>query len=208
MSTERKDLVARFCFVDTETGGLDPKVHGITEIGAVAFEFDSKNPNAGQNVEEFRVLIAPNVDLAYTPYALKLQDNTLEHLEYYGVSEREAWVGFATFIQKHLGNKWQGRIVAHQESFDYGFLAALANRCGDADLLPPNKRGSWICTKNLFRLLSGLGIVLTAAECGLNDVMRWYGLAFDGREHNALVDAKAGVRVFRHEVADLMRYYQ
>jgi DNA polymerase III epsilon subunit-like protein len=196
----------RFISLDTETGGLDPKVHGITEIGAVAFDLDPKNPSASRNVEEFGVVIRPNMDLAYTPYALQLQDNTLEYLEEYGVSEREAWVGFAAFLQKHLGNKWQGHIVAQYSEFDHGFLAALAARCGDAELLPVGKRCEWLCTKNLFRLLSGLGIV-TPSGCGFEDILRWYGFWYDGKAHTALVDARAGVQVFRREISDLKRHF-
>jgi DNA polymerase III epsilon subunit-like protein len=123
------------------------------------------------------------------------------------VSEREAWVGFAAFLQKHLGNKWQGHIVAQFAEFDYGFLAALANRCGDAALLPVGKRCEWLCTKNLFRLLSGLGIV-TPSGCGFEDILRWYGFWYDGKAHTALVDARAGVQVFRREISDLKRYYE
>ena len=200
--------MARFCFVDVECGGLDPKVHGITEIAAIAFDFDTRNPFGHHEcLNEFQVLIQPNRELAYAPAALAMQDRTLDYLEEYGVSEREAWVGFAAFLQKHIGDKWQGRIVAQYAEFDYGFLAALAGRCGDAELLPAGKRCEWLCTKNLFRLLSGLGIV-TPSGCGFEDILRWYGFWYDGKAHTALVDARAGVQVFRHEISDLKYYYE
>ena len=200
--------MGRYIFCDVETGGLDPKVHGITEIGAVAFDFDPQHPNVVKNTGEFQALIAPNPDLAYTPYALQLQDRTLAYLTHDGVDELYAWAQFETFLRKHAAD-WRGlgdHIVAHQASFDYAFLSALASRCGNSAAFPVTDRCAWICTKNLFRTLSGLGIVAFRG-CGLGDIMRWYGIEIKGKQHNALVDCRAGVEVFRHEVSDLKRYY-
>jgi len=199
--------MAKFCFVDCETGGLDPKVHGITEIAAIAFELDPKNPFMGQMSQtEFRVLIEPNPNLAYTPAALGLQDRTLQYLKEYGVSEADAWTSFETFLRTHL-NSWRGHIVAHFAQFDYGFLAALAERCGRALALPAGKRCEWLCTKNLFRVLSGLEIV-APSSCGLDDIMRWYGIGYEGKEHNAMTDARAGVKVFRHMMGSINKFYE
>jgi DNA polymerase III epsilon subunit-like protein len=195
----------KLVFVDVETGGLDPKVHGITEIAAVAFDFDPQNPFLEKLHAAFQVLVRPNTKLAYTPHALNLQDRTLQYLDEYGVSESEAWVAFETFLRMQL-NRWQGHIVAHYAQLDYGFLAALAERCGKAAALPAAKRCEWLCTKNLFRVLSGLEIV-SPSSCGLEDIMRWYGIGFAGKEHHALIDAEAGVKVFRHMVSDLKQYY-
>jgi DNA polymerase III epsilon subunit-like protein len=199
----------RYCFVDVEAGGLDSKVHGITEIAAVSFEFDPRDPFAGQGTEEeFQVLVRPNMKLAYTPYALTLQDRTLQYLDEYGTPEVGAWDVFEAFMHKELGRKgWQGRVVAQYAQFDYGFLSALATRCDRAIILPTEKRVEWICTKNLFRIMSGLGIV-TTTKCGMRDIMRWYNIEFEGEEHHALADAKAGVQVFRHMMNSMKRFYE
>ena len=206
----RKDnLMQRFCYVDIESGGLDPKVHGITEIAAIAFDFDSKHPLSPKTgEEEFNVIIRPNPNLAYTPYALELQDRTLQYLEEYGTSEENAFYGFENFLQKHLGksHNWSGRIIAQYSEFDHGFLVALAQRCGRGSVLPVNRRCEWLCTKSLYRILSSLGI-LRLDNSGLNDLMHWYHISFEGKEHNALTCVKAGIGVFRSMVNDLKKYY-
>lgn len=195
-----------YVFIDTETGGLDPKVHGITEIGAVAFELDPQNPLRDGIRDELRVLVQPNKHLAYTPYALELQDRTLEYLGQYGDSECIAWMKLRMFLDKHVLDQWSGHIVAQYAQFDYGFLAELAERVGDTTSLLSKKRCEWICTKHLFRTLSGLGVV-KAKGCGMHDIMSWYGLEFEGKAHTALTDAHAGVKVFRKMLADLKKYY-
>jgi len=205
-----KGAEMKYVFVDTETGGLDPAVHGITEIAAVAFDFDPKQPFLERGMyrkDEFQMVIQPNPNMAYTPYALQLQDRTLQYLQEYGTDEARVWAMFRMFLDTHLGGDWQGHIIAQYAQFDYGFLSALANRAGDGKVLPAHKRCEWICTKNMFRVLSGLGIV-SATGCGMNDIMRWYGLDFEGKEHMALVDAKAGEQVFRHMVSDFRKYYK
>lgn len=195
----------RYVFCDVETGGLDPKVHGITEIGAIAFDMDPMNPFKGCIGDEVRLLVRPNPNLAYTPYALQLQDRTLQYLEEYGVTELEAWTALDVFLQQHL-NRWQGHIVAHSAEFDRSFLSALAERCGKPEALPARARCSWICTKNLFRILSGLGIV-SSSSCGLEDIMREYDIWYEGKQHEALTDARAGIQIFRHMVNDIKEYY-
>lgn len=203
----------RYVFCDVETGGLDPKVHGITEIAAIAFDFDPRNPfDQDPKQVEFKALICPNKDLAYTPYALTLQDRTLDYLTEFGVAEYAAWTAFIDFLFDQInwnrsGVMSQGSLIAQYAQFDYGFLAALAARQGDAKLLPAEKRCEWICTKNLFRVLSGLGLVAPRG-CGLTEIMKWYGVEFEGKEHNAIIDCRAGIQVFRHMVGDLKQYYE
>ena len=205
--------MARFCFVDVECGGLDPKVHGITEIAAIAFDFDTRNPFGHHEcLNEFQVLIQPNRELAYAPAALAMQDRTLDYLEEYGMSELHACNAFFAFLYDQINwnrphTMTHGSIVAHYAQFDYAFLAALAERCGDAGMLPAEKRCEWICTKNLFRILSGLCIV-SPRGCGLTEIMNWYGVQFEGKQHNALVDCRAGIQMFRHMVSDLKQHYE
>lgn len=203
----------RYVFCDVETGGLDPKVHGITEIAAIAFDFDPRNPfDQDPKQVEFKALIRPNKNMAYAPVALELQDRTLDYLAEFGMAEDVAWIAFMDFLFDQIN--WNrahtlvhGSIIAHFAQFDYGFLAALAARQGDADRLPADKRCEWICTKNLFRVLSGLGIV-APTHCGLTEIMQWYGIEFEGKQHNALVDCRAGIQMFRHMVGDLKKYYE
>lgn len=201
----------RYCFIDTETGGLDPTVHGITEIAAIAFDLDPRNPFVYDTKPvEFSVLIRPNKEMAYAPAALELQDRTLEYLSEYGVPEDVAWNAITEFLFDQINwrrpQSTHGSVIAQFATFDYGFLAALAARVGEADWLPAGKRCEWLCTKNLFRTLSGLGIVAPQG-CGLNEIMKWYGIEFAGKQHNALVDCRAGIQVFRHMVSDLKNYY-
>lgn len=203
----------RYVYVDTETGGLDPKHNGITEIAAIGFDFDPETCRV-DNLVEWNRLIRPEPTLSYTPYALEIQDRTLQYLNRVGEDERIALVEFEGFVlsQLTLGhpNDYQNTLMAHYAQFDYDFIAEVNrrfdNRRFEDTIFRPGKRCEWLCTKNMFRMLYGLGIVAIGSS-GLDDIVRYYGITVSGKVHNALTDARLGIEVFRHMVRDLKQYY-
>jgi DNA polymerase III epsilon subunit-like protein len=199
-------MMRNFVYIDTETGGLDHRVHGLTEIGAIAFELDPFNGHT-RLLDKYNVLIEPQLYLAYTPYALEMQKRTLKDLEELGATEIDALRGLGEFICRNVMSGWTGRIVAHNAEFDYKFLAALSDR-HEAGMFQSDRHNKWICTQQMFRMLQGLGVVMENGA-GLDDIINYYNIpANANRRHTALVDAEYGVQVFGHMIADLNRFYQ
>lgn len=203
----------RYIYVDTETGGLDPKRNGLTEIAAIGFDFDLETCRV-DNLVEWNRLIRPEPTLSYTPYALGIQDRTLQYLNLVGVDERIALVEFEEFVLSQLTHShtddYQNTLMAHYAQFDYDFIAEVSrrfdNRRDSAAIFKPGKRCEWVCTKSMFRMLYGLGIVTTSSS-GLDDLVRYYGINLPGKEHQALTDAKRGIEIFRHMVRDIKQHY-
>jgi DNA polymerase III epsilon subunit-like protein len=195
-----------YVFIDTETGGLDPKVHGITEIGAVIFDWN-KSTCEVKHIEGFNILIKPNEIMAYTPFALKLQGRTLESLQEEGVTEREAWWLFAQKIHPYIPN-WtkSDKIMAHYAQFDYGFMAAIAQRaCPEVRMAQGDHRCHWSCTKNLWTWMRGLG-VHEQPKSHLADIATYYQIKQEAA-HTALDDALVGVECFKNMMLDLKRFF-
>lgn len=203
----------RYVFVDTETGGLDPKRNGLTEIGAIGFDFDPETCRV-DNLVEWNRLVKPEQCLSYTPYALRLQDRTIHYLDQVGEDERAVLVEFEEFVLSQLTynhhNDYQNTLMAHWAQFDYDFISEVNrrfdNRRFEDTIFRPGKRCEWICTKNMFRMLYGLGIV-AANGSGLDDIVRYYGINLPGKEHQALTDARLGIEIFRHMVRDIKQHY-
>ena len=185
----------KFIAIDTETGGLNPEVHGLTEIAMVAFDFD---PNTGNyNVlGEFVECVIPNEELAYCPKALDMQRRTFSSLETFGKPEKEVSDAAVAFIYKHLGghDEWSGKFIAHYADFDYGFVSHFFARTEHNNLFPLKKRSSWVCTRNMARILWSLGII-DPAGLHQDQVADVYGISSEGR-HTALADAKVCMEIF------------
>jgi DNA polymerase-3 subunit epsilon len=118
--------MAKLLFLDTETTGTEPKIHGIIQIAAI-LEVD------GQEAERFEVRIRPWDGCVYDPDALKVSGATREAIEVY-VPEPTAWVLFIQFLGRHISKYYKDDkafLVGYNAPFDDQFLRALAERCGD-----------------------------------------------------------------------------
>ena len=182
----------RLVMIDTETGGLDAAIHGLTEVGAVAF--DLAPDGALWERETFHCLLRPAPLLSYTPYALNLQGQTLESLTEHGQNEFLAYPEFAAFLLRHVGktDARAGQIWAHNAVFDHAFIAAFAHRATGLKHDFP-ARCDWSCTKTLFYILRSLG-VHDGQWSNLKSMAELFGVEFNGRHHTAVTDAVAAMR--------------
>lgn len=191
-------------FIDVETGGLDPKVHALTQVAAISFELSLSNVPV--MVETFTALVNPSRWLAVSPGALDLQHRTLEELRNTGTSESDVYLGLIGFLNKHIGDsfKWGGRIWAQDAAFDHGFCRALEQRQDEgsaANLF--SDRCDWNCTKRLWTLLRGLG-VHDDERTSLKHIIAYYGLRpEDGQTHDATDDAMVSVMALDRMLKDL-----
>ena len=158
----------RFVAIDLETTGLNPAEHEIIEIAWVRFE-------RGVIVESFSSLVRPK-----QPIPHRITELT-------GISDDE--VASAPSIEEVLPEVLEalsGRtVVAHNASFDRGFLETAASRMGLAVM-----DVAWVDSLEAARRAwPGL------ASYSLSHLRHWLGLPLD-QEHRALSDAKAAGQVW------------
>ena len=118
--------MAKLLFLDTETTGTNPELHGINQIAAI-MEVD------GQEVERFEVRIKPWNDCQYELEALAVSGTHREDIDGF-TPEAEAWALFTRFLGRHISKYYKDDkafLVGYNAAFDDGFLRALALRCGD-----------------------------------------------------------------------------
>lgn len=131
--------VIKGVFIDTETGGLDPKVHGITEIAAAQFTITLQDEvplvKIGRSIQTW---VKPSPWLAYCPGALAMQSRpgvemTLDYLHAHGRPEIQVVGMLQSFLHNEIYPNvryWNHSIWAQNADFDHGFLLALQKRVG------------------------------------------------------------------------------
>ena len=156
-----------FVVVDTETTGTSPSMDRIIEIGAVKI-------HDGEIVEKFDQLINPGI-------LIPSRITRLTHITNGMVFDKPGSESVLPDFMHFLGD---AVLVAHNLSFDVGFLNAELNRMGAHPI-----DNTSLCTLRLARrLLKGL------RSKGLSALAAFYGIKITGR-HRALGDAKATAEI-------------
>ena len=166
-----------YTVLDIETTGLSRYQHRITEIAAARYR-------SGRRVKEFQTLVNPEVPIPWFIRRLT------------GISS--AMVADAPKIQKALPEFLDflgpSVIVAHNASFDHGFISHNAKEHLGMEL-----NNHTLCTKKLAnRLLPDLPSKRLAALCELFRIE-------NERAHRAMGDVNATAQVFSRLLALLRR---
>lgn len=106
--------------IDTETGGLDPKLFSILSLGAIVW-------NDGEIVDSFEVFVA-EPELKAEAEALKINQIDMAWLKANGVPPGEAVSRFHLFLDKNFGagqERARINVAGHNVYFDVGFLKRL-----------------------------------------------------------------------------------
>lgn len=108
---KRSDFVSDFTVIDFETTGFNPKIHRVVEIGAVKFR-------NGEPVDKFRTYVNPKrkIPKAASDVNFITDDMVAGEPTFYEVID-----DFTDFIGDDV-------IVAHNASFDLGFLQGYVDR--------------------------------------------------------------------------------
>ncbi len=206
----------RQVFIDTETGGLDPKVHGLTEVALVCFDLDPVRPMNCNIVDKLSIKIKFNDLLSYSPIALNMQHRQFgDNAD--AISEEHAISNILHFLESWLGpgevrDAYRGKLVAQYAEFDWGFIRELFGRHGfdvsgkGCPLF--DSRCDWVCTRHLFRFLRTIG----AHNCqgdSMKNILPYYGIVRgeEEEEHSAFGDAMVSIRAYQHMLNDLKNYY-
>lgn len=173
--TEAPALVAgphRWAVVDVETSGLSARGDRVLSVAAVTLD------ERGHVEREFSTLLDPGCD----PGPVHIHGLTRERLR--GQPQ------FADILAD-LWSMLEGRVVvAHNASFDHGFLGAEAARAGST--LPSDSR---LCTLALSRRLD-----LPVPNHQLGTLATFWRVP-QRRAHDSLDDTRVLVDVFRHSAA-------
>jgi DNA polymerase III epsilon subunit family exonuclease len=165
-----------FVVVDIETTGLSKDRHGITEIAGIRSE-------GGRIVDEFQTLVNPEVEIK--PFITHLTGITNEMVKD-APKIPEAIHRFVEFAEDSF-------FVAHNASFDYGFLKHNAEANGH------NFKNHKICTVKLARrLFPMLASKRLAALCDYFHIV-------NEQEHRAMSDARATYCIFNNMRAKLRK---
>jgi len=118
----------KLLYLDTETGGLDPKANPALQISGI-IELD------GKIAQDFDLRLRPHPSAVISPEALKINKLDLERLhdpdrlEPIDAYKRLKSI-FLTYIDKYDRSD-RFYLVGQNVHFDYGFLLALWERNGD-----------------------------------------------------------------------------
>lgn len=197
----------RGVFIDVETGGLDPKVHALTQIAAIAFDIDPGSKP--QILDVYQEIVKPDKWLAMSEGALAMQNRTMDVVLEAGNEEQQVYRNLVCFLAKHIGpaDQWGGRIWAQDASFDHSFCRALEMRVGQG-VNYFSDRCDWNCTKRTWTMLRGLG-VHNEPKTSLKNIIAYYGIrGEDGQTHDAADDATVSLVALGMMMNDLFRFFR
>jgi DNA polymerase-3 subunit epsilon len=180
--------LSKLLFIDTETGGLDPRAYSIFSLGAVVWE-------DGKLGDSFQVFIAePNP--VSEPEAMKVNRLDLNWLKENGVSPAKAIESFHQFLARNFGGAQTRDKIAlagHNVNFDVGFLRRLYS-LADAKF-------DEVFSHRTLDTASVLRFLIVSGKVGIKDAGLGAALEFfkitveDDKRHTALGDALATAAV-------------
>ena len=189
-------LAARFrgyypVIIDIETSGLDPHCHAILEIAAIFPEMDEQGYLNSVDKIHFHVMPFEGAEL--DPKALSFTGidpfNPLRN----AVDEREALTEIFKKVRKYqkLNDCNRAIIVAHNASFDQGFINKATDRC-KLKRVPFHPFASFD-TASMAGLTLGQTVLAKACEEA--------GVDYNNKEaHSALYDTEVTAELFYYMV--------
>jgi len=181
----------KLLFIDTETGGLDPRQHSLLSIGLVVW-----TPQGILASEE--ILLKEKV-FRIDHHALKVNRIDLSVHASQAVSHPEAMQRLQAFVAKHFGGK--GIVLAgHNVSFDIGFIKQwFEEQAADFSSLFSHRS---IDTHSLLSALYFSGLVAEKVTDS-SKAFDYFKIGVEQR-HTALSDAIATATLFG-KLLDLMK---
>lgn len=183
-------------YIDTETGGLDPRVHALTHVAAIAFEIDAQGAWVLDEVS-LPIWLSPDANVCRR--ALELQGATLEMLSD-SASRLSEWDAITRFADWLEGHEKPFNLFAHNAPFDAGFVNAWLDRspkhtrAGEMFEIK-GRHARWICTMQIAKQLAIAGRIASEGF-SLDSLAAHLGVqGRSGTAHNALEDCQVGVRV-------------
>lgn len=186
----------KLIYIDTETTGLDSRLHALTEIACIVVE-------DGEIIDKQLLYINPS---SYTkmatidPQALEFRNVTIEEVEAYP-SSKDQFNEFIAFLDKHIDKydkQDKFKILGYNIGFDIGFIKEWFI---DND---HKYYGSYFDYKDIdvFALVKHLKLINQSFETEndkLETLCKYFGIGIDA--HNALSDIEATRELYKRIVS-------
>jgi DNA polymerase III epsilon subunit-like protein len=171
----------KFGVIDFETGGTAPEQCAVTEFSVFWFFFP-ETEDVPQPLYEQSDKIRPKGNLTICPEALSVQGVSAKEVFDYTGDEALSFHTFRTRFES-LGKP---PLIAHDASFEEGFLSAMAKRSG-GDPKEVARRGSFICTQRMTAYARGIGCLPPGGN-SLNEALAAFGLRRADKSHDSAED--------------------
>lgn len=198
-----------FIGFDFETGGLSVQSrHGIVQISLGAYELCRNKDNKlyFKEIDYFNAYFKPYDDWNYDPEATKIHGKDQDFLLKNGRERTEIWHDIISFFEKHLGSNpffWSYYMVAHNASFDIGFLSFLENECNTNSKRYFKVCNKVTCTMQLFNLMRVLNLH-TIQTSKLDDLIKHFKINdVRSEKHDAIEDVRLHMSLFA-EILNIM----
>tara|TARA_Y100001938_G_scaffold84808_1_gene116445 strand:+ start:862 stop:1449 length:588 start_codon:yes stop_codon:yes gene_type:complete len=114
-----------YIVLDTETGGLSPAKHSLLEVSGILWR-------PGKLIKPVFDCYVKEDEIITVPRAMEINQIDLNVVRERGKSPKEAIKYIKHALDEELGtNRRPVKILAHNASFDYGFLKRLYNLAGE-----------------------------------------------------------------------------
>jgi len=188
----------KFCFLDTETTGLDPNRHAIIEVGATIDVLEEDDGPLWKEVERINFKMRPHEGAHINPEALEVHGYSQEQLLAFP-DPHGSLEDFKDTLG-HYVNKFDKRdklfFVGFNAGFDFGMVHSWFKNCGD------NYCGSWFFSPPID--VAGFAAMYLANErhkmpnFRLETVGRHLGVVDEGTQfHSALDDVLVTKEIFK-----------
>lgn len=174
----------KLLFIDTETGGLDPKKHSLLTIGMCVMV-------EGNIVDKLEIKLKQDT---YTVTSTALNVNKINLFEL-DTDIKTAFNQIFTFIRRNFGNKDKITLAGHNVNFDIGFLKVFWE--DGLKTIPEYQRDSflwykwfnyhYVDTMQISAFLNDVGII-NIPNNKLETLIKYFSLNPSSR-HTALEDA-------------------
>jgi DNA polymerase III epsilon subunit-like protein len=183
----------KILFIDTETGGMDPKTHSLLSLGLVVW----KEMEIGASLE---ILINDGI-LHVTEAALEINGIQLEEHKEKAVTPFVALQQFDRFLKEHFEEDEKIVLGGHTINFDVNFLNAFLAINGYNFYQRFSHRHVDTASILFYLYLTGkIKRKITSSQ----DAFDYFGISVQGR-HTALGDALATAQLFSKLVSILYR---
>lgn len=184
----------KLLLIDTETGGLDPRIHSILSFAAVVIHDGA--------IEAFMyTLVNEGPSIISEDAALKVNGLTLEKIRAEGAGPLEAVNTLEHMLSQN--DMRRGIIFAgHNVAFDIGFMKRLYGLAGKQDVFEKRFSHRSLCTQSAALLLMHAGRINPAGNSvSLQSLVDMWAIPLDREAgHDALNDARATAAVLKKEL--------
>lgn len=176
-----------YLFLDTETGGLDPRRHSLLSLGLVAGD--------AQGIAEQLEILVGHDTYAVTGGGLKVNRIDLASHHERAFEPAAALQALDGFLDRHFAPNAQVVLVGHNIGFDRAFLAAFLEGQGRA--LEPRFSHRSIDTHSVAAALQEAGRIPPEVRLSSTGLFAHFGVQVaEKARHTALGDALATFALF------------